>query len=541
MIVVKPGFACALEFGNGNETIFSDKEFKYKVFNAYLPSSKAGKTRGYAAECLDINKIDLAWINTDYDDASWKNIENLSRSKSAIEKRPFPMPELKAQPSVNIFDCCVVKIKQDNQVEISDANGYIIFEFNGTASGLYEISGCLSQNVRLNCTYMERINQYDGSEQRSGFSSNKAGFSLIGNGEKFTYRTFHPYSCRYIKMQVENLKAGQTAEIFDLKAIELCSLPSKRHANAFCSDPVLNEIIEAAQNTLRVCCPDMYVDCSSHERRIYLHDSLRQVEAGNIFYGDTEISRQFLHMYKEFAGRVFPISAGIQNGVLCHGGTAKRMTLGHDLTWILQGFEHRKFTGDKLPPEFIECAENLLYSLIDVCDEKGFFVSDREKYCMFLDWSKMYPFGGICVAMNSLFYMTLKQLGNELNNSTLLDHAAKIQTNLAPLLKPFITSDRMRNSRLVPDLFVNDEHGNYTAYENDKANTFGYLGKVERSEITQYWLLLSGILSKADEKRLWEVLREIRINEKSRVDDNSLYAVSSCGLFGLWTRTGLRF
>ena len=530
----EPGFVCALELDN--ETIFSDKEFKYKLFNAYLPSSKAGKIREYAAECLDLGKIDLAWINTDYDDVSWKNIENVSRSKSEIKKRPFPMPELKNEPSVNILDCYNVGIKPDNQIEISEANGYIIFEFNGTASGLYEISGSLPQNVKLNCTYMERINQHDGSAQRSGFGTNNDSFSLIGNGEKFIYRTFHPYSCRYIKMQVENLKVGQSAEIFDLKAIELCSLPSKRRANAFCSDPVLNKIIEASQNTLRVCCPDMYVDCSSHERRIYLHDSLRQVEAGNIFYGDTEISRQFLVMYKEFAGRVSPISAGVQNGVLCHGGTKKRMTLGHDLTWIIQGFEHRKFTGDKLPAEFIECAVNLLYSLIDICDEKGFFVSDREKYCMFLDWSKMYPFGGVCVAMNSLFYMTLKQLGNELNDSKLLDHATKIQTNLIPLLKPFIMSNRMRNGRLVPDLFVNDGHGNYTAYSNDRAITFGHLGMVERSEITQYWLLLSGMLDKTDEKRLWEVLREIRINEKSRMDDNSLYAVSSCGLFGLWTR-----
>ncbi len=529
-----PGFACAIELDNG--TIYSDNEFKYKVFNAYLPSSKANKLRAYPAECLDLNKIDMSWIDTGYDDSAWENVKNIVRSESRIEKRPFQMPELNRVPSVNILDCCNAEVKPDNEVGICSSDGYVIFEFNGTASGLYEISGYLPKNVKLNCTYMEWINQYNGSSRRDGCENLEAGISIIGNGGEFTFRTFHPYSCRYIKMQVENLEADKVAKIFDLKAIELCSLPSKRCANAFCSDPILNKIIEGAQNTLRVCCPDMYVDCSSHERRIYLHDSLRQVEAGNIFYGDTEISRQFLVIYKEFTGRVPQTSASIQNGVLCHGGTNKKMTLGHDLTWILQGFEHRKFTGEKLPDEFIECAEKLLYFIIGICDDSGFYVSDRRDICLFLDWSKMYPFGGVCVGINCLLFLALSKLGQELNDSKLLNHAKKIKDNLLPFLKPYLQSEGMRNSRLAPDLFISDGVGNYTAYDSGRASTFGYLGTVERSETTQYWLLLSGILNNADEKRLWEVLRERRINEKSRVDDNNLYAVSSCGLFGLWTR-----
>ncbi len=535
------GFCCRLELNE--KIIYSGSDWKYHNWNAYAPSVDAGKLRVYPAEKIDLNKIDLHWTSCNYDDSFWENVPEARLAQDKVCPRPFPLPELKAMPLPKIIDCSGVMPETD-KISISESrkNNYVILDFGRTVSGLYEVSGKLPKGAVVAFSYLEWLNQFDGSAERSGYLCGSPDrFKIVGDGRDFTFQTFHPYSCRYMKIHAENLAPGSVAKIFKVKALEVCSLPSARSGHAFCSNPVLNRIIEAAQNTLRVCSPDMYVDCSSHERRIYLHDSLWQIEAGNIFFGDTAISRQFIEMFCDCAGRLEKYPSMIKNGVLCSGGATSITPIGHNLTWILQGFKHAELTGELLFQRFYSAASSMLSDIASITTPEGFIKHNDKDLGMFLDWSKMYLRNGISIAMNALYYKVMKKLGGKINSKALLLRAERLRSEMRKLMTHFLEQDRMRNARLVPDLFIRGSEGELVPLESANSNSFGPLSAYMRSETTQYWILWSGILEKDEQKRLWEVLRELRINEESRIDDNRLYAVSRSGLFGLWVRMAYAF
>lgn len=528
-----PGFRCQLPG-------LADT-WKHRDWNAYAPSSEAGKIRWtYPGEKLDLNQIDLSWASPAYDDSTWEDAPVPSPAPDEIRPRPFPLPELKLMPPPQVVDCdgvlldgCVIRLPRPGK------NNHAILDFGRTVSGLFEISGKLPQGAVLSCVYLEWLDQFDGSSERAASKcwGPPVGFKLVGDGRDFKYQTFHPYSCRYLKVYLER---GEGAEVHSVMAREVCSLPSARRAHALCSNPTLNRIVEAAQNTLRVCAPDMYVDCSSHERRIYLHDSLWEVEAGNIFFGDTAISQTFLDMVPDCAGRLERFPAMIQNGVLCSGGSAPTATLSHNLTWILQGFKHSEFTGAAPSPRFLKAAEGILADAAKATTPEGLIGHD-DGLCMFLDWSKMHVKHGAVTAMSALHYKALKALADALKSDELASRAAKLRSELRTLLVPILNSDGMRNGRLAPDLFVRNPAGQLVPLVSKHTTAFGVNALHARSETTQYWVLWSGVLEPAEERRLWEVLRGLRINGESRADDNRLYAVARSGLFGLWPRLAYAF
>ncbi len=535
------GFCCKLELDT--ETIYSGDDWKYHNWNAFASNAEAGRLRVYPAEKIDLNKIDLHWKSCNYDDSYWENAPAAHLAHDEVRPRPFPLPELDEMPPPRIIDCSGVCL-DGKTIKLSESgeNNYVILDFGRTVSGLYEVSGKIPKEAVVTFSYLEWLNQFDGSAKKSGYPGcNSSLFRIVGDGDHFAFQTFHPYSCRYLKIHAESLSSGSAAEIFRVRAREVCSLPTVRSGHAFCSNPVLNRIIEAAQNTLRVCAPDMYVDCSSHERRIYLHDSLWQIEVGNIFFGDTAISRQFIEMVCDSTGRLEKFPSMIQNGVLCSGGSQKSATLSHNLTWILQGFKHAELTKEPLPTRFFTVAKNMLSDLASVTTTEGLIEHSGNDLCMFLDWSKMYSRNGISTAMNALYYKALKKLGEEMNSNALLLRAEKLCSEMRKLIVPFLSSKSMRNARLIPDLFVRDPEGELVPLASENSISFGPQSSIMRSETTQYWVLWSGILEKDEQKRLWEVLRELRINEESRTDDNRLYAVSRSGLFGLWVRMTYAF
>lgn len=545
-----PGFALELKI-DGRPA--AGGGWKEKNWRAYAAKDIAGALRStYPAECLDAGKMDRDWTAPDYDDRAWQPVRPAA-APQAFRPRPMPLPTLRRLPPARVMDHGSL----DRQGAFATGGGgfapagagwkiaagqtprYLVYDFGGTVSGLFELDAVIPAGMNVAFHYCEWLNRENGAPAVISAKSLFHGFKIRGDGSRIFYRTCHPFSVRYLCVVIPP-GSGETVEISSIAAREWCALPEQERGALICSDPMFNRVTAAAKQTLRVCAPDLYVDCSSHERRIYLCDSYWEVEAGNIFFGDTAISRTFLDMFADCRGHLPTWSGMAVDGVLCCAGGVGKVTLGHNLSFVLQGLLHREFTGAPLSRSFRESANEIFADVERHVNQRG-LIEAHPEITGFLDWSKISSKTGIGVGMNALYYMALDRWARAAGSKKLMARAAALRSRLRAMAAPFTASaGRNRFARLVPDAFElrGDE---LQPVPHPEVISFGHKAQYARSEATQYFLLWSGALDRSDADRLWEVLRDLRIDSEPRRDDNRLFALARAGLFGLWPRLAYAF
>lgn len=541
-----PGFALDLEVDG--QRVFDDDGWKEKDWRAFASRRNVKALRAtYPAEYLDAGKIDRDRTAADYDDSDWETVSPVGIGPE-LRPRPIPLPTFRRSFPAALIDRGFIDAAgafatggdgffyRENgwDIVMGNAARYAVFDLGGTKSGLFELDATIPKDVTLDCLYLEWPNASDGAPAIVDTPSSFHGFKIRGDGARISYQTWHPFSARYLCVRVP-FGTGEVVTVHSLAAREWHSLTDHDRGALVCSDAALNRAVEAAKQTLRVCAPDLYVDCSSHERRIYLCDSYWEIEAGNIFFGDTAISRAFLDLFADCRGHLKDWPGMAKNGVLCCAGGSRQVTMGHNLSFVLQGFLHREFTGEAFSEAFREAATGVIADAERRVNALG-LIADAPDMCGFLDWSKIGAKTGIGVGMNALYYKLLSRWAEETGSERLAARAEEVKTRLREMAAPFLESvGRNRYARLVPDAFEIVE-GKLQPVAHPEVMTFGTKGQYARSEATQYFLLWSGALDPEGEDRLWEVLRDLRIDAEPRNDDNRLFAMARAGLFALWPR-----
>lgn len=545
-----PGFALELKADN---RLIAGRGWKEKNWRAYAAKNLASALRNtYPAEYPDAGKLDRDWILPDYDDRKWRAVQPTA-APGSFRPRPMPLPTLRLTPPAIVIDHGDIDrngafLTGGKGFAPSDAGWkvttgktprYLVYDFGGTVSGLFEFEAVIPAGLSVACHYCEWLNRENGAPLITATQKLFHGFKIRGDGKQIFYRTFHPFSARYLCVVIPP-GAGESVTINSIAMREWCSLPEQERGTLTCSDPILNRTIAAAKQTLRVCAPDLYVDCASHERRIYLCDSYWGIEAGNIFFGDTAISQTFLDVFADCRGHLKTWPGMAVDGVLCCAGGNRKITLGHNLSFILQGLLHQKITGAPLSRSFRESANGIIADVERHVNALG-LIEAHPEISWFLDWSKISAKIGIGVGMNALYYMVLDRWSKVAGSKKLAARAASLRSHLRAMAAPFVTSaGRNRFSRLVPDAFELRE-GELHPVFYPEVISFGSKAQYARSEATQYFLLWSGALEPSEADRLWEVLRDLRINAEPRHDDNRLFALARAGLFGLWPRLAYAF
>ncbi len=540
-----PGFALALELDG--QTIFSGNDWQERNWQAFAAKAEAKALRStYPAEYFLADKLDRNWAAPDYDGRGWLPAQ-AAQTAPELRPRPMPLPTFRRTLTASVIDRGFIgsdggfftggdgfSTGNHETIAAGDASRYAVFDLGGTRGGLFELDADIPAGMTLACYYLEWLDRTNGAPAIVDAKTVFHGFKIRGDGARIFYQTWHPFSARYLCLVIPP-GAGETVTIHGIAAREWCVLPERERGALACSDPALNRAVAAARQTLRVCAPDLYVDCSSHERRIYLCDSYWEIEAGNIFYGDTAVSRAFLNMFADCRGYL-PAWPGLaKNGVLCCAGGNNQITIGHNLSFILQGFLHREFTGEDFPDQFHAAVEGILADVHRHANHLG-LIEAAPDICGFLDWSKISAKTGIGVGMNALYYKALSAWAQATGSEQLRARADVVRGHLRTMAQSFLeTAGRNRFGRLVPDAFEICG-GQLQPVARPEVMTFGTKGQYARSEATQYFLLWSGVLDPAGAARLWETLRDLRINQEPRADDNRLFAMSRAGLFALWPR-----
>ena len=266
------------------------------------------------------------------------------------------------------------------------------------------------------------------------------------------------------------------------------------------------------------------------------------IQAGFIFFGDKLLSEAMLDMPLESRGGI-PNWPNMVRGVMCMASrcvsTNPSITFAHCLTYMLQNYVHAKYVGEPIPEHRIEALGKMVEDVTRFVNSDGLIESppSSTNWC---DWSRV-TFGpsggdqlGVSIASNAIFFKVLDTLGQVAGLEKLQPIAERLRSGLRKLANPYIDRTGPRAERCVPDLFIRQDdelqpHG--SPYAWNFADTIP-----NRSETTNYWLLWSGALDAEHAGRLWEVLRDWRVNEIQRRDNTRLYGIARCDMYGLWPR-----
>jgi hypothetical protein len=580
----EPGFGLygEIDGDSGSKVITSGVDFKYRCFLAH--DQKARFERHDLEEKVDMNKLDHNWMAPEYVDDTWSAVqaEDVGKKSFELSPRPINLPTLRTiqpvramesgqlipdeanaeQDRVKFFRSAKMiggggLVRQPGGVLIpgktadcygtDQAVSYIALDFGTTVSGFYEITAVIPQGVMLDVNLLEWLDNQTGAPRYSnrfgGAVRGTPGYTVEGNGSKVTFGGFHLNNCRYACIVPRNLQEGEVVKIHSFTACEVSSQPLVAQAEVTCSDPVLNRIIDAAMNTVRVLAPDLFVD-TAQELVVTGGDSIRSLEASRLFFGKSgnSVSETTLGMFAESVGRIehwphMPVG---------RIGTWKRKDFLWNMaacTYILEILGHYRDIGAKVPEKYISLIAGMRMDVEQYLNTEGLLedLPDCREICAYwTDWSRMMINKGehpeIHVSVNALYYKAFMEMFQYTGDPKYEEICTRIGAGLRKLAYPYLESKGSRTKRFVPDVFIR-KNGELIPLQMKEATLWGNENAPHRSETTQNWLLWSGALEPYCANLLWQVLREWRANEIHRLDDNRVYNVARSNVtVGLWPR-----
>ncbi|MGJ3242071.1 MAG: alpha-L-rhamnosidase C-terminal domain-containing protein [Opitutales bacterium] len=437
----------------------------------------------------------------------------------------------------------------------ADGDAYATYDLGEMIAGMGYAEATIPRGARLEVCLLEWLDIESGGPDETrrrvcrpmcGYG----GFTIEGDGERIRFDSILYNNFRYVCLVARGLNDGQRIEVHAAGATELSALhPSQVAADVTCSDPLLNRIVEATKQTIRVTSHDVFASGGTHERVVTAGDCLQASEVGRLFFG--EVGRALseatfdLFVDKGPAGiRGWPHTLAPRAG-----GSAGReetflwplapcMLFIDMLAWAREAHE-------RLPDRYLEAARGMAHDVNAHLGEEGLIeIEDIDTLSNWTDWSKMVVGArgsnqpGMCNAGTNAFYHRLfAELAQAVPHEPLFaELAERLRQGLQAVAGPRIASPDFRVNRFVPDMFVRDDTGKLVPFEVKEANVFGGC-TVMISETTQYWMLWSGALTDEQEHRLWEVLRDWRSFEiPLRDNTRMLNPARSSSVMGLCPR-----
>jgi hypothetical protein len=430
--------------------------------------------------------------------------------------------------------------------------GYVVYDFGWILPGSVFIEATIPEGVRVDVSLLEWLNDETGSPAEAsgrvaGIMVGAGGFSLIGDGRRVRFESLQQHNARYVCVTVRDIDEQEAVQLHELRLCEICSLkPADCRVELICSDPILNRIVKAVKHTIRVNAHDYYVDCTC-ERIVTSGDCLQSSTAGRLFFGESGRSISET-MFRLFIDQGLGIGDHPDWNKMPKGRCAAKTRKDDTMLWMIAPamlvFDMLSYCRESLTvyPKSYRCffsgiAENVENHLTP----EGLIRSDQviENWN---DWSKMAlgdrssVYEGVNISVNAVYYRMFRELHEAFPDERIYKRLMEgLQKGLCDLAAPTVYSDGPRTGRFVADLYIRT-NGSLHPFEVKEANVFGGSTRIV-SEVTQYWLLWSGVLTSVMEKRLWDVLRQWKpFTIPSRDNTRMLNPSRASSIMGLFPR-----
>ena len=196
----------------------------------------------------------------------------------------------------------------------------------------------------------------------------------------YTLESFEPYTMQYAQVAFEG-----DASVKRMYLRDYCSSEMGR-AQFNCSNDSINQLFEAARNTIRQCALDVFMDCPSRERAGWLGDSFFSSRVACDFSGGTLVEKNFLENYllpdhfEYIPEGMLPMTYPSDN---MEGGT---YIPNYAMWCVLELEEYLQRSGDRA---MVDAFRDKVYALINSFD--GFLNSDglleKLQSWVFIEWS----------------------------------------------------------------------------------------------------------------------------------------------------------
>ncbi len=416
--------------------------------------------------------------------------------------------------------------------------GYAVYDLGEVICGTGWVEATVPDGARLDMSLLEWLDTESGGpdecRQRAGrIMCGYGGLSILGDGRCIRFHSIHHNNFRYLCLAARDLQPGQAIHVHCVGATEVCAIHrADVVADAICSDPVLNRIVEATKQTIRVTAHDWCASGGTHERVLTAGDCLQASEAGRVFYGELGrvMSRRTFDLFIDQGTK------GVVGWTRTPSGRAGGDTRGeHEQVWplapcllVLDMIALAREGHRPLPDRDRQLALGMARDVEQHLTREGLIGSDPKarNWC---DWSKMVVDSlmadqhGINVSQNAYFYRMFTELADTVPDEPLFGELAeKMGQAMRSLVGPRINACEHRIARFVPDAYIRNNAGALVPYQVPQVNVFGGCTEVV-SETTQYWLLWSGVLTTEQARRLWEVLRDWRSFEIPLRDNTRMH------------------
>lgn len=303
------------EILNTNETWKCTRDESYQPLNPDLIYTFYAAGPG---DLVDMNKAKTGWKNGDFDDANWKNAQQLATGLpkgvfgwtegGMLVPRPIPQMELTVQR--------LQEVRKVEGMQIAKAfpaqKGTFPIPANTTATILLDQSFLTNayptilfskgKNATISLRYAEALYVNEGEQKNWKEQKQKGNRNeiegkrfvgkedrIISNGrenQEFTSLWWRTY--RYLQLQVTT--KDESLVIEDLYGT-FTGFPFEFKAKFDAGNPVYNQIMDIGWRTARLCANETYIDCPYYEQLQYVGDT--RIQAMVSFYnaGDERLVR----------------------------------------------------------------------------------------------------------------------------------------------------------------------------------------------------------------------------------------------------------
>jgi hypothetical protein len=168
------------------------------------------------------------------------------------------------------------------------------------------------------------------------------------------------------------------------------------------SDHVLNRLLTVADQTLRICTPDAFLDCSTRERVQWMQDIYLHAKTAAYLFGDTTMLRRTLYQAAQNA-----LPDGRINGFMPSERTGCAFA-SSSLVWLHLMVDYLLFSGDEEGLKPLLPTLGRLLAMIDTQTGKEGLMEGWPSG-QFWDWAPIED-GGCCLVTNAFYVWGLERL-----------------------------------------------------------------------------------------------------------------------------------
>ena len=357
---------------------------------------------------------------------------------------------------------------------------YTAYDLGRSMTGFFKLRISAEPGTVLYILFDETAERTDGGLKLSPFRNNTVNVvKYVFPEGKSESVTFEPVTARYAFLAVT--KGSLDIDGFSLVTYENPDPHAFRHSYA---DPELDEIVDAAVNTLSQNSVDILTDCPSRERAGWLCDSFFSSKAERLFTGDNRAEYSFLENYA--MARSFP---KIPDGMIpmCYPADSDGTYIPNWSMWyILELEDYLKRTGDR---KMIDMSEDRVRGLISFYDRylNEYGLLENLDSWVFIEWSMCNTdayISGLNYPTNMLWADALRAAGTLYGIPGLSERCERIKETVRQMAW---------NGKFFEDNALRGEDG--------KLQMTGHT-----TETAQYYAFYFGIADRGTYPELWDLM-----------------------------------